>query len=216
MVEPAAGVSQAAATPPATLLKPVNQPVDHSDQQTAHNAKGGLSVAPGNRGSPPGLTQATAVASGVLSSKQEAANAAVEFPPPRSVLLTSGPGHRKSAVQCVAQATKIRSLKFMAIALRIYGLAHAEILVQRARGTPIGLAYAARENVLMTRSELAYAQQWLADEPENPAARAEVARCQQACLTAWLRTRLRGGWPQGRIYSRTKRRSALRALSRSV
>ncbi|MFZ0259496.1 MAG: hypothetical protein WAL36_05930, partial [Pseudolabrys sp.] len=121
----------------------------------------------------------------------------MEFPPPRSVLLTSGSGHRKSAVQCVAQATKIRSLKFMAIALRIYGLAHAEILVQRARGTPIGLAYAARENVLMTRSELAYAQQWLADEPENPAARAEVVRCQQACLTASVENTVAWGTAAG-------------------
>lgn len=85
----------------------------------------------------------------------------------------------------------------MAIALRIYGLAHAEILVQRARGTPIGLAYAARENVLMTRSELAYAQQWLADEPENPAARAEVARCQQACLTASVKNTVAWGMAAG-------------------
>jgi hypothetical protein len=81
-----------------------------------------------------------------------------------------------------------------------YGLARAEILVQRAEETKIGLAYTARENVLLARDQLTYAQQWLAKEPGNAAARAEVARCQQACLTAAVKNTVAWGMAIGAEY----------------
>ena len=85
------------------------------------------------------------------------------------------------------------------------GVERAEILVQRARGTPIGLAYTARENLLAVGARLEYAKNWLAraesqtgNEQEKVAARGEVARCEQARLTAaqenadaWERAKVR-------------------------
>src|SRR5262245_47452022 len=67
MVERAAGFPQPPAIPAATP-QPVNP---YNGEQAA--SKGSPVVSPGNWGSPPGLTQASAFGSGTLSPKQEAA-----------------------------------------------------------------------------------------------------------------------------------------------
>jgi hypothetical protein len=217
MVERADGFPQAPAMPAATP-KPVNPPVGHNGQQAAQGTESSPGVSPGNWGSPPGLTRASAVATGTLSPKQEAAykaeaeaqKAFLEFQTAKAALAYIDP----KDTAAVATAEKlVTALQDRAVEQALFnvncqkslfserineafakisgnrfedssGLARAEILVQRARETKIGLAYTTRESLLVSRGQLSHAQQWLAKEPENALARAEVIRCQQACLEA--------------------------------
>lgn len=70
------------------------------------------------------------------------------------------------------------------------GVAQAEILLDQAHGNPIGRAYTAREDLSQTLGQLEYARNWLAQaeqhgtEEEIGAARAELARCEKACIAA--------------------------------
>jgi len=205
MVERAAGFSHVQPTNPATSSKPGNQPVGHNGQQAARDAKGGLSVSFGNWGSPPGLTQVSAVGPGTLSPKQQAVDAAeaeaqkafLEFQAAKAALAGIDPGDTAaiSAAKKHVDELQDRAIEKAQFNVKCqksagnndpfaeiygnrfedsYGLARAEILAQRASETQIGLAYTAREKVLMACGQLAYAQRWLAKEPENVAARAEV------------------------------------------
>lgn len=219
MVERAAGFPQAPATPTATPPKPVNHP--KNGQQAAHDDGGGLGVAPGNWGSPPGLTEPSEFAPGPLSLKQQAANEAeveadkafLQFQTANAALAEIDPNDKPAISAAKSKVVQLQNLavekaqfnlKCQTIAgnrnvfdgaflfnrfERVTGpypsrVQCAEIYVERASETLIGLAYTARENVLIVGGQLAYANQWLAKDPENPAARAEVARCQKACLKA--------------------------------
>jgi hypothetical protein len=234
MVGRADGFPQAPAMPAATP-RPVNPPVGHNGQQAAQDTEGSPGVSPGNWGSPPGLTRASAVAIGTLSPKQEAAykaeaeaqKAFLEFQTAKAALAYIDP----KDTAAVATAEKlVTELQDRAVELAQFnvncqkslfreqingafakisgnrfedssGLARAEILVQRAGETKIGLAYTARESLLVARAQLAYAQQWLAKEPENASARAEVIRCQQACLKAAVQNTVAWGVAIGKEYA---------------
>jgi hypothetical protein len=233
MVERADAFSLPQAMP--ATAKPVSPLVGHNGQQTAQDTEGSPGVSPGNWGTPPGLTQASAVATGTLSPKQEAAykaeaeaqKAFLEFQTAKAALAYIDP--KDTAAVATAEKLVIK-LQDRAVELALFnvncqkslfserfneafakisgnrfedssGLARAEILVQRAEETKIGLAYTAREGLFDARGHLADAQQWLAREPENALARAEVIRCQQTCLKAAVQNTLAWGFAIGKEYA---------------